>query len=133
MFHEWILREAGVDSSVHFLERDESYTLFGSIECGLHGDDGPNGSRGTTGSLTKIGRKVNKGHDHTAAIMDGVYSAGACARRFSYMSGPSGLPYLHLQHRETSDHHAGQRLVACIAKGLHSEPVGSVWDFCDRL
>lgn len=96
MFHEWILREAGVDPSVHFLERDESYTLFGSIECGLHGDDGPNGSRGTTGSLTKIGRKVNKGHDHTAAIMDGVYSAGACARRFSYMSGPSGHSVSHI-------------------------------------
>lgn len=95
-FHHWALTTSGVDKDVRFLKRDESYMICGSIECGTHGDDGPNGSRGTTLNLAHTGRKINKGHDHTAAIVDGVYSAGACARRFGYMHGPSSHSVSHI-------------------------------------
>jgi hypothetical protein len=72
-----------IDKSIRFLEEDESFILCpdanGGVECGAHGDLGPNGSRGSTRAFTRMGRKMNKGHDHIAAIMDGVYSAATSA------------------------------------------------------
>lgn len=98
-FLEWALRRSQVQG-VRILDQDASFVICrdksGGIECGWHGDDGPNGSRGTTQSLLNVGRRVNKGHDHTAAILDGVYSAGACARRFSYQHGPTAHSVSHI-------------------------------------
>lgn len=99
-FHEWSLKRAGLPESVRFLSQDESFVICrrqgGGIECGMHGDQGPNGARGTTANLTKMGRRVNKGHDHTATIMDGVYSAGACAMDLTYNTGPSSWSVSHI-------------------------------------
>lgn len=93
-FHEWALTFIGCPDA-KFLRRDESFRVKG-IECGMHGDEGPNGSRGTTRSYRHMDTRVNKGHDHVAAIVDGVYSAGACARSFSYMHGPSAHSVSHI-------------------------------------
>ena len=94
---EWALRKIGVHGKARFLGLDESYIVAG-VENGLHGDQGPNGSRGNTNVLTKLGRAVNKGHDHTAAIRGPVYSAGACAdsRHFPYMTGPNSHSISHI-------------------------------------
>lgn len=94
-FHEWALTRAGCDFAT-FLKRDGSFVIAGNIECGMHGDEGPNGSRGSTRSYRNISRRVNKGHDHTAAIMNNVYSAGACASSFSYQHGPSSHSVSHI-------------------------------------
>lgn len=85
---EFALRMKGLPNDIRFLGLDESYLVL-DIENGLHGDLGPNGSRGSTRGLTKLGRKLNKGHDHTAAIRDHVFSAGACSLNFPYMKGPT--------------------------------------------
>jgi hypothetical protein len=61
----------------------------GGIECGAHGHLGPNGSRGTTSSLSKTSTKMNKGHDHTATIHDGIFSAGVCGDDPLLLKGPS--------------------------------------------
>src|SRR5678816_1132179 len=67
---EWALRnaEGGIPDRVFFNGEDQSYVILkdvnGGIECGLHGDLGPNGSRGSTRALRKLGRPTNKGHDH---------------------------------------------------------------------
>jgi len=86
--------------AARYLKQDESFILCpdkgGGIECGWHGDDGPNGTRGSTRAYVKAGRRVNKGHDHSAAIMDGVYSAGACAQSFDYQHGPSTHSVSHI-------------------------------------
>lgn len=95
-FLPWAMKWAGIGSEVQFLARDESFKIAGDIECGWHGDDGPNGARGTTRSLVNVGRRVNKGHDHAAAIMDGVYSAGACSTSYDYQKGPSGQSVSHI-------------------------------------
>lgn len=99
-FLEWALRRAQCPAKTVFLPRDASYIICkdksGGIECGWHGDEGPNGSRGTTRGLVNSGRRVNKGHDHTATIMDGVYSAGACQRSFEYMHGPTSHSISHI-------------------------------------
>lgn len=97
---EWALREKGIPEDVLFLEEDESYVICrdayeGGIECSLHGDRGPNGARGSTRNLTKLGRAVIKGHDHTAAIRHNVYSVGACSLDFSYMAGPTAHSVTH--------------------------------------
>lgn len=87
----WALRDAGLIDDVEFLELDESFVLcddMGGIECGLHGHLGPGGARGSTRNLTKLGRAVVKGHDHTAAIRDNVYSVGVCSEDLPYVKGP---------------------------------------------
>jgi len=83
-----------------YLDIDESFVIChdtpkGGIECGLHGHNGSNGARGSTQGLTKLGRGINKGHDHTAAIRLNVYSAGACAATFPYMNGPHSHSITH--------------------------------------
>lgn len=93
--NEWSLLKAGVSHDVLFLKQDDSYVIAG-IEMAMHGDEGPNGARGSTGNLTKLGRKVNKGHDHTATILGDVWSAGACQLRFVYMTGPSSHSVSHI-------------------------------------
>lgn len=92
---EWALCRAGAPSSVRFLATDESFIVAG-VENGLHGDLGQNGSRGSTRGLTKLGRPVNKGHDHTAAVRDQVYSGGACSLSFPYMKGPNSHSVSHI-------------------------------------
>lgn len=98
---EYALRAGpGLPGGIRFLFEDESFVVCrdvdGGIECGLHGDRGPNGSRGSTRGLAKLGRAVNKGHDHTAAIRENVYSVGACSMNFAYMHGPTGHSISHV-------------------------------------
>lgn len=98
---EFALREKDIPESVRFLGEDESFIIAKrgrrlGIECGLHGDLGPNGSRGSTRALRKLGRPVNKFHDHTAAWQDGVVSGGACSLDFPYMKGPNAHSVTHV-------------------------------------
>lgn len=93
---EWALRKKGRVGPVRFLSEDESYVVakqpgFPGVECGLHGDQGPNGARGSTSNLLKLGRPINKGHDHIATRRGLVMSAGGLphSRRFPYMRGPN--------------------------------------------
>lgn len=106
---EWALRGAGkhgIPEAIRFLAEDESYVICkdhdGGVECGLHGDLGVNGSRGSTRGLRRLARRVNKDHDHTAAINGPVWSGGACARRFPYMKGPHTHSVSHIVTFENS-------------------------------
>lgn len=49
---------------------------FAGIECGMHGDIGPNGARGSVRNLRRIGTKGVSGHNHTPTISEGWYSVG---------------------------------------------------------
>lgn len=85
-FHliEWALQQKGVPPEVRFLRQDESYVILkdesGGIECGMHGDLGGNGARGTPNSLKRMGRRANTGHTHTCGIHDGLWVAGLTAQ-----------------------------------------------------
>lgn len=88
------LRAEGVSRDVLFLGPDDSFVLCddgsGGIEYGMHGHLGPNGSKGTPLGLSRMGRKANTGHTHSAAIVDGMYVAGTMTRlRLDYNAGPS--------------------------------------------
>jgi hypothetical protein len=101
---QWALAEAGAPK-VRFNGEDESYVICkrskvapDGIECGLHGDLGANGARGSSRGLKKLGRPVNKDHDHTATMLDqhGVMSGGACSLSFPYMKGPNAHSVSHI-------------------------------------
>lgn len=97
---QYALEEKGLPKKgFRWLLEDESFVLCkdvdGGIEQGLHGDRGPGGSRGSTRGLTRLGRAVTKGHDHTATIINDVYSVGACSLSFEYMKGPSAHSITH--------------------------------------
>jgi hypothetical protein len=97
-------------SDAKFLKRDESYVVNG-VENGMHGDVGLNGARATPKSFTKIGIKCNTGHTHSAAINEGVYTAGCCRTlNADYTKGPSSW-----SHTQIIQYPNGKRtLLTCI-------------------
>lgn len=116
-FLSWACRRAGAPETVRFLDVDESFVICKNhpIECGLHGDLGPNGSRGSTNNLTKIGHRLTKGHSHVAEIRDGVYSAGVCSLKHSYNFGPTSWSVSHVVTFSS-----GKRMIL-------SERAGKLW------
>lgn len=101
-----------VPESVRFLRRDESLK-FKDVEHGFHGDKGVSGSRGSTRGYSKLGVKVTKAHDHTAAIMDGCYGVGVTGSLdMGYNLKPSTWVNAHvLQYA------SGKRAVVFIING----------------
>jgi hypothetical protein len=131
-FHllEWACRVSwyNMDIGVHkitpiqFLREDESYILNreidGGVECGHHGHLGANGGRGSTQAFVKSGRRVNKGHDHSATIRDGVFSAGVTASLdMGYNRGLSSWSNSHI-----ITYPSLERAIITIYKGLWRRP-----------
>jgi len=78
-----------------FIKRDESFQQHG-IEFGMHGDLGPNGSRGSRRALEKIGTKSIVGHSHSPGISGGVYQTGTSSKYgLEYARGPSSWLHTH--------------------------------------
>ena len=104
-------------SNIRFLRRGQSFVL-GQVEYGFHGDVGPNGSRGSTQNLSKMGIKVTKGHNHTAEIIDGCYSAGKCTGVLEYEVGqPSSHTNSHVVQYAN-----GKRVIVTIINGRFCLP-----------
>lgn len=73
----------------------ESFVV-GGIECGMHGDKGPNGARGSIRNLSRIGTKNIIGHSHTAGIEEGTYQVGTSTHlNLEYNQGPSSWQNAH--------------------------------------
>lgn len=94
--------EGGLDvNAATFLRLDQSRVIcpdeHGGIECGMHGDDGMNGAPGSIQAFTKMGRRANIGHSHSAGILDGVYQAGTSSRMsLGYNHGPGSWSHSHI-------------------------------------
>ncbi|MGY3426886.1 hypothetical protein ACVWZW_007390 [Bradyrhizobium sp. F1.13.4] len=125
---DWALRRAGIAKAIHVLVdlchlQDRNFV---GIECGWHGDLGPNGSRGSTRSLKKLGRPANKARDHQATWMDDTLSAGACSVRFPYMKGPGAHSISQSRHlREwcpPDSHLLGREVSRVIYRRLKKRP-----------
>jgi hypothetical protein len=97
---EWAIhREGNMPDTLAFLARDASLKIGPpghEVECGSHGDEGPNGSRGSAASLARVPTRMNIGHSHSACIREGVVQAGVCARRLPYSHGPSSWSITHI-------------------------------------
>lgn len=80
---------------IRALELDESLSVLG-IECGMHGDRGPNGAKGTLGNLSRLGARVITGHTHTPGIAEGHYQLGTSSPlKLEYAHGPSSWLNAH--------------------------------------
>jgi hypothetical protein len=96
---KWAIRNRHPDVQATFLPPDTSFRIGPpghEVECGLHGDQGPNGSRGSAASFSRMSIRMNVGHAHQACIRDGVYQAGVCNRRLPYAHGPSSWSVSHV-------------------------------------
>lgn len=82
-------------SGVKFLDIDQDFSVL-DIQMGMHGDLGPNGSRGSALSLSRTGQRANIGHSHSACIVDGIYQAGVCQLDMAYAKGPSSWSVSHI-------------------------------------
>lgn len=83
------------NKKLNWLKRDQSYKIAG-VECGSHGDKGPNGSRGTLGSIEKSYDKVVVGHAHTPGIIRDAWCVGTSTLPYpDYGTGPSSWLNTH--------------------------------------
>lgn len=109
---EWAMERANAPSGVRYLRQDESWVHLG-IEHGMHGDLGPNGSRGTPANLSRMGSKGNSAHTHSAAIWDGQYVAGTSSMLdMEFNSGPSSWSQSHIVTYEN-----GKRAIITMRNG----------------
>lgn len=93
-FKYWTDREA--IKGVRVLDLDEPYAK-GGIELSMHGDMGPNGSRGSIKNLRRIGTRSVIFHSHTPGIDEGCYQAGTSTYlRLEYNHGASGWLNAHV-------------------------------------
>jgi hypothetical protein len=82
--------------NLRVLGGDESFRIAG-IECGMHGDRGPNGARGSRMNLRRIGVKSVVGHSHSPGIEEGCYQTGTSTHlRLEYNSGASSWLQAHV-------------------------------------
>lgn len=113
---EWAVRRAGDIGNMIFLRQDESYIICsncGGIECGMHGDEGPNGSKGTPEGLKRVGRRANIGDKHSAGIYEGLYVAGILGNMDQgYNTGPSSW-----SHSNIITYPNGKRSISTIWNG----------------
>lgn len=99
---KWAISKYCPVKKVRWLRPDESMVICrdssGGIEMGLHGDRGPNGSRGSLANLSRLGRKVCIGHSHSAGIFNGAWQTGVTARLdMDYAVGsPSSWSHSHV-------------------------------------
>jgi len=111
-FVYWMREKLSCVDRCEFPVRDESVSIAG-IECGMHGDKGPNGARGNIRSFGRIGVKSVIGHSHTPGVVDGVYQVGTSSRlRMEYNGGPSSWMHTHCAIYKN-----GKRSLLFIIKG----------------
>lgn len=98
-FTYWVkqyLRAWKAKEHITCLRRDESFVL-GGIELSMHGDQGPNGARGSRENLRRIGVKSIVGHSHSPGIEEGCYQTGtSTGLKLEYNSGPSSWLQAHV-------------------------------------
>jgi hypothetical protein len=94
---EQVLRSMGIPEDTVFVSEDNSFTICGDIECGMHGHLGANGARATPMQFTRAGAKSNTGHTHSPMIRDGAYVGGVSGSLdMGYNKGLSSWAQAHI-------------------------------------
>lgn len=82
---QWAMSNAQTGLSlddIRFLKETDSFTVAdGRVECGIHGDKGINGAKGSLRGFARASAKMNIADKHAAGIFDGVYMAGHSSMR----------------------------------------------------
>lgn len=93
---EYGLRRANLPDDVEFVGAGQGYQVDG-IECGLHGDLGISGSRGSPNQFKRFGVRTSTGHTHTPSISEGAYVSGVSAKLDQgYNKGPTTWAHAHI-------------------------------------
>lgn len=93
---EYAMRRADLPDSVEFVGAGQGYQVDG-IECGLHGDLGISGSRGSPNQFKRFGVRTSTGHTHTPSISEGAYVSGVSAKLDQgYNKGPTTWAHAHI-------------------------------------
>lgn len=100
----WALKQADPRQleGIGFVPRGGTFPICqeiggGGIENGLHGDEGPNGARGSASAFARMARRVTIAHTHSPEIHDGVYIAGMTGNlNQGYNTGPSSWKRAHV-------------------------------------
>lgn len=107
-----VLMDAAGLPNVRVLNRDESL-IVADVALDMHGDKGPNGSRGSIRNLRRIGVKSVIGHGHSPGEDEGSTQVGTLSQlRREYNDGPSS--WLHANAFVSDE---GKRQLACIIDG----------------
>lgn len=92
-FPYWLKKLSKINP--HVLEGSESCMLSG-IEIGMHGDQGPNGARGSIQNLRRIGVRSFIAHGHSPGINEGCWQVGTSTPlRLEYNAGPGAWLNTH--------------------------------------
>ncbi|MDW9531954.1 hypothetical protein RWE87_13810 [Sinorhizobium meliloti] len=93
----WTLQQYEDLSDIVFLSQDDSFTIAGDIECAMHGHVGANGMKATPAQFSRMGKRSNTAHTHSASIFDGNYCAGVSANLdMGYNVGLSSWSVTHI-------------------------------------
>lgn len=108
---EYAMRQVGLEDDIEFVPSGGSYVVD-DIECGLHGDLGISGSRGSPNQFRRFGSKTTSGHTHTPLIVDGAYVAGVSADLDQgYNKGPTTWA-----HANVVQYANGKRTIVCLSE-----------------
>lgn len=100
--------------NVRFLDRDES-SIVNGVDYSHHGDLGPNGSRGSSMNISKIGIKTTIGHSHSPSIVNGCYQVGVSSvLPLAYARGPSSW-----MHTDCISYKNGKRTLVHYVDGKY--------------
>ena len=79
----------------------------------MHGDEGPNGTKGTPEGLKRVGRRSNIADKHSPGIYEGLYIAGILGDLDQgYNTGPSSW-----SHANIITYPNGKRCISTIWNG----------------
>ncbi len=116
---EYGLRLANLPDSVEFVGAGQGYQVDG-IECGLHGDLGISGSRGSPNQFKRFGVRTSTGHTHTPSISEGAYVAGVSAKLDQgYNKGPTTWAHAHIVQ-----YHNGKRTLLLMSADGRCQAMG---------
>lgn len=85
---ELVMREKAPELNLEFIGPDDPCEIYGT-HFGYHGDKGPDGSRGSTAGLARMGVPIIKAHDHKMTWKDYVKSVGNLLGKALYATGPT--------------------------------------------
>lgn len=104
--------EGQTEPEIQWLDPVEPFMVSG-IDLSQHGHLGPNGSRGSAMSLSRMGVKTVIGHSHSPCIVGGCTQVGTSTRYdLEYCQGPSSWLHCHCILYEN-----GKRQLVPIIKG----------------
>jgi hypothetical protein len=85
---EWLIRRSNPSAEFEIVNADIPLEVYG-VHYNFHGDKGPNGARGSTIGLSRMGLKLTKAHSHQVAIHDDCWDLGNLIYKADYATGPT--------------------------------------------